>query len=156
MRTNVWELVNELPLLSEGEIHVWCADLNGAAVKIQQGLTILSSEEKEKAARFVRPEHRERYINSHALLRNVLSRYTKIPAEDLPFHRHAQGKPYLANSSMVRFNMSHSESLAIFAIAWNQEVGVDVEYVRLNVHPRDIVERFFSATEQAAFQSLPE
>ena len=44
MRTNVWELVNELPLLSEGEIHVWCADLNGAAVKIQQGLTILSSE----------------------------------------------------------------------------------------------------------------
>jgi len=63
-------------------------------------------------------------------LREILSRYLGLPAGELRFETGRYGKPRLANpSGEPAFNLSHSGSLALVAVA-RREVGVDVERIR--------------------------
>ena len=55
---------------------------------------------------------------------------------------------------MIRFNLSHSGGYALYAIARGREVGVDVEVIRPKSKAPELVNRFFSAKEKAAFQEL--
>jgi 4'-phosphopantetheinyl transferase len=58
-------------------------------------------------------------------------------------------------SSSLRFNLSHSHSLALYAITHQRELGVDLEFIRPEVVEEPIAERFFSAAEVAALRALP-
>ena len=51
--------------------------------------------------------------------------------------------------------MSHSHGVALFAVAADREIGVDVEHVRVDFATEDIARRFFSRVEVAAFNALP-
>ena len=51
--------------------------------------------------------------------------------------------------------MSHSHELALYAIACNREVGVDVEWMRPQVAHEQIAARFFSLEEQEALVQVP-
>jgi 4'-phosphopantetheinyl transferase len=68
-----------------------------------------------------------------------------------------QGKPAVEQSNIlnnIQFNLSHSGDRAVYAISAQDPVGIDLEYI----HPigaADLVDRFFSAPEQAIFHSLP-
>ena len=75
------------------------------------------------------------------------------------FCRQPRGKPALAPGSGgegLRFNLSHSESLALFAFALRREVGVDLEYVRPSLTNDRLAERFFSPQEVTVLRALPE
>jgi 4'-phosphopantetheinyl transferase len=77
----------------------------------------------------------------------------------LRFCCNAQGKPALAPGSGtedLRFNLSHSQKLALFAFAFRREVGVDLEYVRPSVPDDRLAERFFSPQEVTRLRALPE
>jgi len=54
----------------------------------------------------------------------------------------------------VRFNLSHSEGLVVFAVARAREVGIDVEYIRRDFPVDGVADRIFSATEREALASL--
>jgi 4'-phosphopantetheinyl transferase len=56
----------------------------------------------------------------------------------------------------LRFNLAHCQGLALYAIAWGREVGVDLEYIRENLADQRIAERFFSPAEVETLRSLPE
>ena len=74
------------------------------------------------------------------------------------FDLSANGKPRLSRelgSSDVEFNLSHSNELALLAVARGRELGVDVEHVREQFEFQEIAERFFTAKEVAAMRSLP-
>lgn len=62
-------------------------------------------------------------------LRTILSRYLGLAPGAIPISRGPQGKPHLAPEldSPVRFNLSHSGTLAAVAVTLGEEVGVDVE-----------------------------
>lgn len=63
-------------------------------------------------------------------LREILGRYLGMPADELRFEAGQYGKPRLAApAGNVEFNLSHSRSLALVAVA-RHEVGVDVEWIR--------------------------
>src|SRR5260370_493417 len=55
----------------------------------------------------------------------------------------------------LRFNLSHSHSLALYAITHQRELGVDLEFIRPEVVEEPIAERFFSAAEDAVLRCLP-
>jgi 4'-phosphopantetheinyl transferase len=55
----------------------------------------------------------------------------------------------------LRFNLSHSQGLALFALVLDRNVGVDVEALRTLPNAEQIAERFFSPAERAAFRALP-
>lgn len=74
-------------------------------------------------------------------LREILSRYLGLPANELRFERSLHGKPRLASAGdELEFNLSHSSSLALVAVA-RREVGVDVERIRAK-RPVDFYRRW--------------
>ncbi len=55
----------------------------------------------------------------------------------------------------VRFNLSHSHGLALFAVTRDQEIGVDLECVRDDLEVEQIANLFFSPREVAMLRDLP-
>jgi 4'-phosphopantetheinyl transferase len=86
----------------------------------------------------------------------LLAGYLEVDPGDLDLCQDGNGKPRVVNphSGALRFNLSHSEGLAVFAVARSKEVGIDLEYVRREF-PVDVVAgRLFSPAEQQALKSL--
>jgi len=80
-------------------------------------------------------------VGSRQALREILSRYLGLPADELRFERGRHGKPRLATpGAELEFNLSHSGSLALVAVA-RREVGVDVERIRTK-RPVDFYRRW--------------
>jgi 4'-phosphopantetheinyl transferase len=116
-----------------------------------------SPAERERAARFRLPRDGDRFLARRALLRLLISRYLGSPAETVELRYGANGKPELAESRRagLRFNVSHSGGLGLFAFARERDVGIDVEALRPVPEAERIAEDFFSTRERAAFRVLP-
>jgi 4'-phosphopantetheinyl transferase len=55
----------------------------------------------------------------------------------------------------LRFNSSHSGKLALFAVARDREVGIDVEWIRPEIAKESVPERFFCPNEVSELRALP-
>lgn len=144
--------------LGTNEVQVWCADLDawGANLKTLGGF--LSSEELELASRFKIAVDRDRFLAGRAALREMLGSYLERPSSS-PFMEIApRGKPRISRSLGsidLRFNLSHSYGLALFAFSLGREVGVDIEKIRPEFISRGIAELYFSSREQEDLDNTP-
>ncbi|MGN6557764.1 MAG: 4'-phosphopantetheinyl transferase family protein [Solirubrobacterales bacterium] len=59
----------------------------------------------------------------------VLARYLDISPEAIELEAGPHGKPRLKGGARLRFNLSHSADLAAVAVAFDREVGIDVERI---------------------------
>jgi 4'-phosphopantetheinyl transferase len=143
--------------LAEDEIHVWHVSLDRPPSDVRRLARMLSPDEQERARRYRGERLRERFIVGRGILRMLLSRYVGCPPGRLRFAYGARGKPALApaEGSDLRFNVSHSDGLALYAVARGREVGVDVERLRELPRAERIAERFFSTEETAALKAEP-
>ena len=146
----------DLTLLRD-EVHVWRASLDMPASRVQDQQNTLSADELCRAERFRFKKDRQRYIVAHGLLRTILSHYLGIEPSLLRFSYSDYGKPSMVPmpaQNVLQFNLSHSDGLALYAVARGREIGIDLE----RVHPIDdaesIAERFFSPQEKAVFRTL--
>jgi 4'-phosphopantetheinyl transferase len=73
----------------------------------------------------------------------------------LPIEYGPHGKPFV-HGSRTRFNLSHCDTLALFATALDTEVGVDIEEVRTVQDCTEIAERYFCREESAELLSVAE
>jgi 4'-phosphopantetheinyl transferase len=140
--------------LAVGEVHVWAG-----ALQIPEALAMecLSTQERERAASFASQAPRRRYVAGRAILRSLLNRYTGIPARDIVLG--TQGKPLLDtgdNGPELRFNLSHSGDLVLFAFARAQAVGIDLEYLRPVEEAELIALRTFSRIEYKQLMMVEE
>lgn len=153
-----WETAPLTPLLQNQEVHIWCADLNIHDDLLQQMLNTLSHDEKERAARFVREADRLHFISARSILRDILSRYCGCNSKDIQFEYNAKGKPFLSKDQShlkIHFNLSHSNDIALYAVSKMENIGIDIEYTKKDIHPLDIAERFFSKDEILLLSQLP-
>ena len=150
-----WPLAAPEPLLAPGEVHVWAAALALPANELSGLAALLDPAERERAARFVQPLHRDRFIAAHGLLRQVLARCLRLQPAQVQFTPGANGKPSLAGAGPLQFNLAHSGDVTLIAVANGRAVGVDVEQARDMIDAEAIAARFFSAQEQAALAALP-
>ena len=144
--------------LERGEVHVWFARLERTPARLTRMRTILNPEEMARADRFFMDVHRNRFIAGRAMLRDLIAGYLGQPAEAIRFAYNEWGKPALTtgfSASDLRFNLSHSEDLAMYAFALEREVGVDIEQIRPDVASESIAENFFSLSEVKALRALP-
>lgn len=151
-----WSAPQSLPILGGGEIHVWRGRLT--VDEPARLFFCLSDDERERAGRYRFAVDRNRYVTARGLLRCVLARYLVTTPERLRFRYETAGKPALVQEGLgasLDFNLSHSGELAVFAVARNRRIGVDVENVRSNVDTEKIAERFFSPNEVCALRGLP-
>jgi 4'-phosphopantetheinyl transferase len=138
--------------LAPGEIHLWQASLAIAAEQAQQFAALLSADELKRAARLIAAEHQQRFIVARGILRTLLGRYLVCDPRELQFLYTEQGKPFLADTDL-RFNISHSADMAVYAFTRHAEIGVDIEKVEA-VFKADVAKRFFSNSEYELLTAL--
>ena len=144
--------------LAGDQVHVWCAVLDGLASQLSALGEAISASEQRRAARFRLDRDRNRFIVRRGLLRRILGRYLNVIPSRLSFTCESRGKPALTGTTedeTLHFNLSHSDGLALFAVARRSSIGVDVERVRPIPETEQIAARFFSPRESAVLNALP-
>lgn len=110
--------------------------------------SILPPDELARSERQADEVKRRAWVTSRAVLRLLLAHYTHVPANQLRLVPGKNGKPYLdsaQNPNGITFNFSDSGDMALVAVGWKREVGVDVEQVRTVERAAEIAARRFSA-----------
>jgi 4'-phosphopantetheinyl transferase len=150
-----WNLPDARPRLGPDDVHVWRASLGATYESVQRLHGILAEDEKARADRFIFARDRNHFILARGALREILSRYLGIAPREIRFIYSPYGKPALADAAGdLKFNVSHSHEVALYAIARGCEVGLDVEYVRDDFASMEIAERFFSRAEVTALRAI--
>jgi 4'-phosphopantetheinyl transferase len=111
-----------------------------------------------RAFRFCFAAERTSYIASRGILRQLLGAYLKIAPSKVAFTHNPFGKPELAGQlakSALRFNISHSHDVVLFAFVRARQVGVDVEKIRPDTVLGELAEDFLAPAESARLRSLP-
>jgi 4'-phosphopantetheinyl transferase len=115
------------PRLANGAVHVWRADLSKL---VGEPGELLCARERARAERLP-GERGELWARSRGTLRALLGRYLGADPGSLRFATGIHGKPRLiGDRGWLRFNLSHSQQLALYAIAEEVEIGVDVQVAR--------------------------
>ncbi len=121
---------------------------------------LLDADERARADRFHFDLHRKRFIAAHALTRLVLSACGAGEARELRFVKGASGKPRLfslaGSAPALSFNLSHSGSWALLAVAMEGDLGVDIEEIRSFDDFESLARNTFSPAETGALLRLPE
>jgi 4'-phosphopantetheinyl transferase len=125
--------------LGEDVVHVWHADLSAVDDSV---LSLLSAAESARAGRLLGRRRRVLWPRARGLLRLLLSEYLAVEPQAVRFSDGRAGKPALSPETRsvypaLRFNVSHSANIAVFAFTRAGEVGIDVEAPR--AVPRDRV-----------------
>jgi 4'-phosphopantetheinyl transferase len=147
--------------LEPNTVHLWGIELDGSSHCLERCAEWLDAVEGRRAARFLRAEDRERFVFAHGGIRAVLSRYLGISPDLVGFDRGESGKPMLAKElcdpSAITFNLSHAHGRALVAVSRTQNVGIDLERVRLDVPVENLSRRFFTQSEHTTImQSAPD
>jgi 4'-phosphopantetheinyl transferase len=136
------------------EVHVWYTSL----IQDIDCYDVLSLGEKRRASRFRSYLDQQYYINSHGILRHILSAYINMTPHEITFHTSDYGKPFLSaqnRESQIQFNMSHSKDIACYIVSSKNEVGVDIEYIDDGFDWYDIANYSLSLSEITFLKSLP-
>jgi 4'-phosphopantetheinyl transferase len=152
-----WSRPDAALTLTRNEIHIWRAPLDQEQVVLDYWLTKLEPGERARADRFVHSRDRNGFVARRAILRTILSLYMHCPPAEIKLSYGAQGKPALHPDSAalpIRFNLSHSRDLAVFAFSWGRDVGIDLEAIRPDFETEEIASRSFSARELDQLRSV--
>ncbi len=115
-------------------------------------LELLDDRELARAERFVNGDDRSRYIGARAHLRRLLGeRLGRSPGE-VVLGSVGRGKPVVLGSDDVHFNLTHSGTTVVVALA-DVPVGVDVELVRTGAWDLDMAARVLSPAERDAVRA---
>lgn len=115
---------------------------------------VLSPDEHARAARFVFPRDRRRFVVTRACLRVLLAPHAGRSPATLAFAYGAHGKPALSCGDL-EFNVSHAGERALIAITRGVALGVDLENVRPMPDLLDLIARYFSPAEARTIAAMP-
>lgn len=142
-------------------VQVWRVDLDCAEAVRTELYSYLSTDERDRAARFKFEHHRHHFIAARGYLRLILAAFLSQPPVSLVFEYGDRGKPFLATSPRphaptppLYFNVSHSGGVALYAISGDRPVGIDIEAIRTVSSIADLAQRFFFAEEAAVIKNL--
>jgi 4'-phosphopantetheinyl transferase len=138
-------------------VHIWRIGLEQPVDQERSFLDTLDLDERSRANRFHFARDRRHFIVARGFLRLVLSRYLETDAGQLRLCYGPYGKPALEGvhrNSGLRFNMSHSSGVGVYALTHGREIGVDVEHVRADFTSEEIARRYFSPFEVETLLAL--
>jgi 4'-phosphopantetheinyl transferase len=136
---------------------VWRVPLDAPAQVVGRLRSLLSAEERARAARFVFEADRRRFVVAHGGLREILAGHLGVAPASLTFASGPSGKPAVVDPrTRLRFNLSHSGGLALVAVTLDREVGVDLEAHRPLPELEALAESCFSPVERRALAAVPE
>lgn len=143
--------------LPPDEVHICRATTRVPEESVGALEQLLSADERRRADRFHFAEDRRRSVIARGWLRRLLGRCLNAHPHGLEFGYGPQGKPALAGppGGSLSFNLAHSHELVLFALGWNREIGVDVEWVRPMPDAVAIARSHFTPAEAGLLVSSP-
>lgn len=139
--------------LTADQVHVWRTSLEPGATDTALWAEVLSTDERSRADRFIFDRDRNRFRTARSVLRHILGQYLDAAPGTIQFRYGFHGKPELGGRHErvdLRFNASHSNDVALFAVALGRRVGVDVEHIRPMRDALDLARRFLAPAEASA------
>ena len=154
--------------LPNGALHLWRANLDVDAATIGGYRRLLAPDELDRAGRYRRALERARFIVARGTLRVLLGRYLALDPAAIRFqYTCACGRPDCpqegrkptldpaSGGDWLHFNVSHAEGLALYAIARDRPVGVDLELCRADIDPAELAPTVLAPQEWATLSALP-
>lgn len=150
------------PVLGASSCDVWRIDLEALALAGggDPEHSPLDAAERERARRFVFDRHRRWYTAARTALRSIVGGYLGLEPAAVPIELEELGRPRLAldglpaalreshaASAPLDFNLSHTDGLALLAVARGGPLGVDVEQLREMNDAEALAKRFFAGDE---------
>ncbi len=134
--------------LSQNSVDIWVSFSDRVAFKgFERYIDLLSDEECERYKAFRFEWQRREFFNSRIGIRWVLSQYIECEVFEWTFLKNKFGKPYVNAAIPIKFNISHSGGLVVFAITLGREVGIDTEnFIEQDIN-LNIAKRFFAREE---------
>lgn len=144
--------------IENDEVDVWRAVLDLPLKRIEELQQTLATDETARAKRFRFRKDHNHFVVARALLRLILGRYLNAEPSGLRFSYNSYGKPALTDefgAGSFKFNLSHANGLALFAVTRYREIGIDLEQIREELADKEIADQFFSPRESAALSMVP-
>ncbi len=117
-------------------------------------LNVLNHEERLRAERYLRADARWRFVTGRVMLRELLAAELGLAPCDVPLILGDNGKPTLAGSQSLHFNVAHSHNAIAVALSKTLPVGVDLEYRARQFNFLPIARQFFSSAEADYLESM--
>lgn len=143
--------------VSGDAVHVWRVDLDQPSALVRQFAEVLSPDERKRAERYRFERDRRRFTIGRGTLRFLIASYLNLEPAEVSFELGPYGKPALPDEigGGLTFNVSHSEWLAVVALGFEREIGLDIEYMHRLNDIDTIASQYFSPRECAALHMLP-
>jgi 4'-phosphopantetheinyl transferase len=144
----------------DGEIHLWFSCPGKLSDQWLQSVSdeLLPNDDLEKGRRYHFARDRNRFLLTRILQRTVLSRYHGVSPKNWQFSANPFGRPSIAASHgerCIEFNISHTNSLIVFAVGRDLKIGIDIEQLRCLTTQLEIADRFFGEVEASDLRLLP-
>ncbi|MBY0456949.1 MAG: hypothetical protein K2V38_06405, partial [Gemmataceae bacterium] len=107
------------------EVLAWVVDLARPPVAPEVLFERLTADEQARATRYKIAKAREQFVIGRGLLRTLLGCCLGCEFRDVPLNYLPSGKPVLGGALEFHFNLTHTDGVAVIALA-RQPVGVDV------------------------------
>ncbi|MFO7668902.1 MAG: 4'-phosphopantetheinyl transferase superfamily protein [Bacteroidales bacterium] len=118
--------------------------------------SVLSPEERRRAS-FYKFEHKQHnYIITQAVLRVLISAYLDIEPADVILVASKKGKPFLINEPSLFFNNSNSHEICVYAFSRDDEVGIDIEKIRVLPDIDQLIEKNLTSREKSYLLKNPD
>ncbi len=144
--------------IQSGDIHLWITrpEQHQESSLLERYKSLLTAEEVARQQRYRFPKDQHSALITRAFVRDTLSKYADVKAQDWRFDKGTKDKPEIVNPPLpLRFNLSHTQGLIICAITLNHDIGCDVEFIERNNDILGIADRYFSPLEIRELFSLP-
>jgi 4'-phosphopantetheinyl transferase len=157
-REELWQRPLDQFALSTRLVHIWRINLSQPDSVVDEMSEILTEEELNRADRYAFSGLKEHFIVSRGALRTLIGAYQGVNPARVEISTHASGKPYVvpvSDSAPLRFNLAHSNELAICAFTLESEIGIDLEHIRAFPDAEQIAAPVFSPRENALLKAMP-
>ena len=141
--------------MNSDTVEIWHGNIVGD-MHYQNYWRVLDAAEQAHAQNMKNDLLRNRYIEVHGRLRNVLAQTLNEPPEKIRIKKAEHGKPYLADNPELVFNLSHSAGAMVIAVGWNCQLGVDIENCKPRTSLAALVDKCFAEEEIVYWSKLPD
>lgn len=152
-----WPVRDGPPTLEMGDVHLWAVPLDLEPEAQAALVRFLADDERARSRRYVSAVVGARFAVGRGVLRALLGAYAQMPPAELVLAAGVRGKPMLVGPGpeWLRFNMAHSHTLALVAVARDVDVGIDVEHRRAVPAAETLAARYLHADDARALAALP-
>jgi 4'-phosphopantetheinyl transferase len=148
-------------------VEIWLIDFVQPEARVGQYMGVLNEPEKRRAERFAFEVDRSRYVAGRYAMRSILARRLRTRPVDVPLGLGEYDKPVLLEEHGFRFNLSHTDELAVLALVGHDsahvselrsvpEVGVDIERAKPLLDPTAMYRHCLCERERQCLMNLDE